>query len=337
MLGGRRRDLVLELSNLRIRYGAGANALYAVDGVSLSVAAPLSLGIVGESGCGKSTLARAVVALVPIYTGRIFLNGLDCTPSAARDSAGFRHKVQMVFQDPYSTLNPRMTVGATLAEALRVREHHETDRRDERNVVGLLRMVGLPGAAADKFPHQFSGGQRQRISIARALAVGPEVIILDEVTSALDVSVQATILNLLKDLQRELQLCYIVISHDLSVIRYMCDQVAVMYMGQVVEQATTDDLFAQPQHPYTQALLRSVPQLRDAGDSFTLAGETPDPRRPPSGCRFHTRCPIGPTYLAERSICIKEDPQALRTDGAEHFAACHFATAQVPYRQVLEG
>jgi oligopeptide/dipeptide ABC transporter ATP-binding protein len=316
---------VLELRNLRIRYGEGSNALFAVDGVSLAAAAPASLGIVGESGCGKSTLARGIVALVPIYSGRILLDGKDCTPSAARDSAAFRHRVQMVFQDPYSTLNPRMTVGATLAEALRVQSHSETTRANRRDVAGLLKMVGLPDAAADKFPHQFSGGQRQRISIARALAVSPEVIILDEVTSALDVSVQATILNLLKELQRELRLCYVVISHDLSVIRYMCDEIAVMYMGQVVERAKTDELFTRPRHPYTESLLRSIPQLAETASGFVLAGETPDPRHPPSGCRFHTRCPIGPLFEPARTNCIEVDPQQLGSDTGGRFAACHYA------------
>jgi oligopeptide/dipeptide ABC transporter ATP-binding protein len=315
----------LEVRNLVVRYGSGKNAVTAVDGVDLVVPPAGTLGLVGESGCGKSTIARAVVGLVPLAGGSISLDGKDHTAARSRGAASFRRRVQMVFQDPYSSLNPRMPVGEALAEAVSMRGpefRHRSRRRQE--VLWLLDLVGLPADTLDRYPHQFSGGQRQRIAIARALAVRPTVIIADEVTSSLDVSVQATILNLLKDLQRELQLSYLFISHDLSVVRLMSDQVTVMYLGRVVENADSDQLFARARHPYTQALIGSLPDLGRERTSAPLFGDLPDPRRPPAGCRFHTRCPIGPVYRPERTICVDKDPQLLaRTQ--EHLAACHFA------------
>jgi peptide/nickel transport system ATP-binding protein len=317
--------IALEATGLRVRYGSGANRLTAVDGVDLAVPKGRTLGLVGESGCGKSTIARALVGLVPVVGGSISLDGADCTSQKARDAAGYRRRVQMVFQDPYSSLNPRMTVGQLMGEALRLRGLTARDPRARReDGHRILELVGLTASVLQRYPHQFSGGQRQRIAIARALAVGPEVLITDEVTSALDVSVQATILNLLRHLQRELGLSYLFISHDLSVVRLMSDHVAVMYLGRIVEQAPSERLFAEPRHPYTKALMGSIPTFAASRRPAPLAGDLPDPRDPPQGCRFHTRCPIGPLARPERTICLQQDPNDLAVE-PDHHAACHFA------------
>jgi oligopeptide/dipeptide ABC transporter ATP-binding protein len=230
----------------------------------------------------------------------------------------------MVFQDPQSSLNPRLTVASMLEETLARRGLARSRRRTE--ALRIVDLVGLGSRALERYPHQFSGGQRQRVAIARALAVEPQVVIWDEVTSALDVSVQATILNLLSALQRELGLSYIVISHDLAVVRVMSDVVAVMYLGRVIEQAETDALFESPRHPYTQALIASLPTLTGERARAPVAGDIPDPRRPPEGCRFHTRCPVGPLVRADRTVCLERDPHEL-ADADEHRAACHFADA----------
>jgi peptide/nickel transport system ATP-binding protein len=316
---------ILEARGLSVRYGAGAHALTAVVDVDLAIPRAGTLGLVGESGCGKSTVARALVGLAPVVAGTIRLEGADRTSRAARSSARYRRRVQMVFQDPFSSLNPRMSVGTLLDEALSLRGGEFRSRRrraaESRRLVDL---VGLAAGALDRYPHQFSGGQRQRIAIGRALAVGPDVVVLDEVTSALDVSVQATILNLLRDLQREYGLSYLFISHDLSIVRLMSDEVAVMYLGRVVEQAPVDDLFARPAHPYTAALLSSIPSLRGPRRPAPLSGDLPDPRRPPAGCRFHTRCPVGPLARPERTECVEAVPP-LQPEARPHRAACHFA------------
>ena len=315
---------VLEVSGLSVRYGAGGRALTAVADAELAIPRGGTLGLVGESGCGKSTVARALVGLAPVVAGRITLGAADCSSQAARSSAGFRRRVQMVFQDPFSSLNPRMPVGELLEEALATsgallaRGARAAERRR------LLELVGLPAGAGERYPHQFSGGQRQRVAIARALAVGPEVLILDEVTSALDVSVQATVLNLLRQLQRDLHLSYLFISHDLSVVRLMSDQVAVMYLGRVVERAPVERFFAAPAHPYSEALMASIPSLRAPRQAAPLAGDLPDPRHPPSGCRFHTRCPVGPVARLDRQACTEQVPGLLPA-GGPHQAACHFA------------
>ena len=313
----------LDLQGVRVRYGSGRNAVTAVDGLDLAVQPGETLGLVGESGCGKSTVARAVVGLVPLSAGKILLDGQDFSSTAKRNSRSFRRRVQMIFQDPYSSLNPRMSVKEMLNEALsRVRGSRHADRRARS--LELLDLVGLSSSALDRYPHQFSGGQRQRLAIARALALRPDVIINDEVTSALDVSVQGTILNLLRDLQRQLNLSFIFISHDLSTVRYMSDRIAVMYLGRIVELAETDAVFGRPSHPYTEALIGSIPQIGQRRKAAPLPGDLPDPRNPPQGCRFHTRCPIGPIYNPERTICIEQDPQAVAA-GNPHAAACHFA------------
>lgn len=314
----------LEVQDLRVRYGRGHNALTAVDGVSFTVESGSTLGLVGESGCGKSTIARALLGLAPVVGGSITLGGTDCTAPKMRASRAYRSQIQMVFQDPHSSLNPRMTIGRTLSDALVLRGAENGNRADRRKeILRLLELVGLPVSSVDRYPHQFSGGQKQRVAIARALATGADFIVHDEVTSALDVSVQSTVLNLLKELQRELGLTYIFISHDLSVVRTMSDDVAVMYLGRIVERGERHGVFDDPAHPYTEALFESLPTIAGERRSAPLQGELPDPRNPPSGCRFHTRCPIGPLFVDGRSICMSADP----TDGADgrrNRAACHF-------------
>jgi peptide/nickel transport system ATP-binding protein len=316
---------ILQTRGLVVRYDRGARALTAVDGVDLTVPRGGTLGIVGESGCGKSTLARSLVGLAPATGGQIIFDGQDVTSLKERQARAYRRHVQMVFQDPRSSLNPRMTVGKVMTEALGMRRPRLGSRAEQHDeCVRLLSKVGLPADAMTRYPHQFSGGQRQRIAIARALAVGPSLLVNDEVTSALDVSIQATILNLLKDLQRELGLSYIFISHDLSVVRIMSDVIAVMYLGRIVEIAEPDELFLQPSHPYTRALLASAPTLAGARRKAPVAGELPDPRNPPSGCRFHPRCPVGPLTRPERTICRDVDPAAGVAE-REHASACHFS------------
>ena len=325
----------LEVSDLTVRYGEGHNAFTAVDSVSVTIPAGQTLGLVGESGCGKSTLGRAIVNLVPLSGGEVRIDGEDYSAARKRKSAQFHRRVQMVFQDPYSSLNPRMTIEESIRDALRTRGGlSRKSRQDE-----MLRLVETVGLAADvvhRYPHQFSGGQRQRIAIARALAVGPEVIIHDEVTSALDVSVQATVLNMLKEVQTQFGFGYLFISHDLSTVRYMSDIIAVMYLGRIVEVAPTDALFSAPQHPYTTALMSSIPRIGEARRSSTLVGDLPDPHDPPTGCRFHTRCPVGPMYDPSRQICIEVDPQA-DANGRAHQAACHFAGTSAKSIDVQKG
>jgi peptide/nickel transport system ATP-binding protein len=328
--GGGGLVTLLEVTDLVVRYGRGAHAMTAVDRVSFAVPAGTTLGIVGESGCGKSTIARSLVGLAAVAGGRIGVDGEDCTDERIRTSKRYRRRVQMVFQDPHSSLNPRMPAGRMLGDALEMREPRLRGRAERmQEIERLLDLVGLPASAAARYPHQFSGGQKQRLAIARALAVGADLIVHDEVTSALDVSVQATILNLLRGLQREFGLTYLFISHDLSVVRAMSDLVAVMYLGRIVELAPTDDIFAEPCHPYTRALFDSLPSLGNERRPAPLAGELPDPRKPPAGCRFHTRCPVGPLTDPDRSVCIDADP----TEDAgrrSHQSACHFAPEGVP-------
>lgn len=314
----------LAVRDLRVEYGTGRSRLVAVDGVSLIVPRHGSTGLVGESGSGKSTLARAVVGLLPTTGGSIALAG-EQTSDRSRRRPAYRRRVQMVFQDPYSSLNPRMTIREAIDEACAVARGGSRRSRDER-VEDLLAKVGIPTSALAHYPHQLSGGQRQRVAIARALAVEPEVIVLDEVTSALDVSVQASILNLLQDLQAEFGLSYLFISHDLSVVRVMSDVVAVMCVGQRVEFAGAEALFAEPEHPYTCALVESVPRVGTDVPNAAFSGDLPDPRNPPAGCRFHTRCPIGPLADSERRICVDEDPIRI-SESRVHEAACHFAAA----------
>ncbi|MCW3066708.1 MAG: transporter ATP-binding protein, partial [Solirubrobacterales bacterium] len=282
---------LLDVDDLHVRYGRGGGSLMAVDGVSFAVREGTSLGIVGESGSGKSTIARAVVQLVPSAGGRITLGDRDITNARGADLRHIRESVQMVFQDPFATLHPRRTIGASLREAIGLHERRASSAAGKLSVAALLDQVTLGVGLADRYPHELSGGQLQRVGIARALAARPRLVILDEVTSALDVSVQAAVLNLLRDLRSELGLTYVCISHDLAVISYLCTDVIVVYLGQIVERAPWPALVQGPRHPYTRALLDSVPHVHGAAaPAPAVAGDVPDPRNPPSGCRFHPRC-----------------------------------------------
>jgi len=297
--------------------------LRAVDGVDLEIGRGEALALVGESGSGKSTLALALCGLCPVDHGDMTLNGRTLP---ARRSRADQRRIQMVFQDPYSSLNPRLTVGGVLRELLRV--HHVVPRKlvDEESR-RLLTLVGLSGEALGAYPRQFSGGQRQRIAIARALALRPELLIADEPVSSLDVSVQATILNLLAGLRKELGLTLLLISHNLAVVRHLCDRVAVMYLGRIVEVAPTEELFSAPRHPYTRGLLAAIPRLAQDAQAGppAITGDPPSPLQIPAGCRFRTRCPIA------QPRCEREDPAlAGSAEAPGHLAACHFAFAPVP-------
>jgi oligopeptide/dipeptide ABC transporter ATP-binding protein len=310
--------------SLAARLRHEARVLRAVDGVDLTVERGEALALVGESGSGKSTLARALTGLLPLDKGgEIWLDGRKLP---ARRSRADQRRVQMVFQDPYSSLNPRLTVAGMLHELLRV--HHVVPRGEvdsfSKELIGL---VGLTEDALPAYPRQFSGGQRQRVAIARALALRPELLVADEPVSALDVSVQATILNLLQELRSSLGLTLLLISHNLAVVRHLCDRVAVMYLGRIVEVAPTAQLFAAPAHPYTRGLLAAIPRMRANGqdDAPAVIGDPPSPLRIPAGCRFRTRCPIA------QDICSREDPQLTAAPGTPaHQAACHFAFGYTP-------
>jgi peptide/nickel transport system ATP-binding protein len=288
-----------------------------------------TVGLVGESGSGKSTLARALVGLVPIAGGEVLLDDEHVPVRRSGKVTDRRRRVQMIFQDPFASLNPRMTVGAAIAEALTVRGGKERNTRS-LTVRHYLDLVHLDPDVATRPPGVLSGGQRQRVAIARALAAGPEVLIADEITSSLDVSVQSAVLNLMRELQRDLGLTVIFVSHNLATVRYVSDVIAVMYLGRVVEVGPTDDVVSRPQHPYTGTLLGAVPRLGERallGENELESGEPPDPHAPPSGCHFHPRCPIGPNAYPDRQVCVERDPRE-GSDGRPHRTACHFA-AQV--------
>ena len=292
----------------------------AVDGVDLEIREGMTLGLVGESGCGKSTLGRALLRLSPVTEGRVLFDGTDVSELRGERLRRIRQDMQMVFQDPLASLNPRQSVETILTEPLRA-HGIAYDRRTR--VRDLLDQVGLPASAAQKYPHEFSGGQRQRIGIARAIALEPRFVIADEPVSALDVSIQAQVLNLLEELQEKLGLTYLVIAHDLAVVRHAADEVAVMYLGGVVEQAPSDGLYAEPRHPYTKALMSAVPvpdpRVEATRERILLQGDLPSPANPPTGCRFHTRCPF-----RQESRCDTERP-VLRELAPGHRVACHFA------------
>ncbi|HZC30284.1 MAG TPA: dipeptide ABC transporter ATP-binding protein, partial [Gaiellaceae bacterium] len=299
--------------------------IHAVESVDLSVLSGETLGLVGESGCGKTTLSRTIIKLIEPTSGTITFNGRDITRFNRHQMREVRREMQIVFQDPYASLNPRMTVRDIIGEPLRIHGSYRGERGRQR-IDELLRTVGLSPEHANRFPHEFSGGQRQRIGVARALALNPQMIILDEPVSALDVSIRAQVVNLLESLQRDFGLTYIFVAHDLSVVRHVSDRVAVMYLGKVVELGTKHDIYERPSHPYTQALLSAVPieepGQRGKRERIVLEGDVPSPANPPSGCRFRTRC------WKAQPICAEEQPPLVERHG--HPSACHFAEVVKP-------
>jgi oligopeptide/dipeptide ABC transporter ATP-binding protein len=297
-------------------------AVRAVDGVSFDVFEGETLGLVGESGCGKSTTARLITRLLEPTGGQVIYKGEDISHRSRNDLKPLRRDMQMIFQDPYSSLNPRKTVGSIIGEPFVIHDVERSEDKRKRRVQELMDLVGLNPEHYNRFPHEFSGGQRQRIGVARAIALKPKLVVADEPVSALDVSIQAQIINLLEELQDELNLTIVFIAHDLSVVRHVCDRIAVMYLGKIVELADADALFEHPRHPYTGALLSAVPvpdpRLAREKQRQVLGGDVPSPTNPPPACRFHTRCP-----KARDGVCNVEEPLLEPKEGG-NFAACHF-------------
>jgi peptide/nickel transport system ATP-binding protein len=324
-----RGDALLELDDLKVYFPLRSGIVLdrhvgdirAVDGVSLEIARGETLGLVGESGCGKSTIGRTILRLYEPTGGRIVFDGRDITHLKEGELRPLRKRIQMVFQDPYASLNPRHSIGRIVGEPMRV---HGTANKGEASarVRELLSVVGLPPDAAARYPHEFSGGQRQRIGVARALALNPELLVCDEPVSALDVSIQAQIVNLMEELQRELGLTYLFIAHDLAVVRHISTRIAVMYLGKIAEIAPADDLYDNPLHPYTITLLSAIPipdpEVERARVSIRVEGDLPSPANPPAACRFHTRCPF-----VQPTRCADEEPLLRKLEG--HSVACHYA------------
>lgn len=323
---------LLEVREVRRKYPAGPKSLFgrhtqrlrAVDGVSFQVSNGETVGLIGESGCGKSTLGRLILGVEKPNDGEILFEGEPVTGLSAKARRAYNQNVQLVFQNPMASLNPRMTIGQSIAEALR----DSTPAKGVRTRVGeLLELVGMDAAVQDRFPHEFSGGQRQRVGIARALAVNPKLVVLDEAVAALDVSLQAQVINLLEDLQRRLGLSYVFIGHDLATVRHISDRIIVMYLGEIVEEGPAEAVTDTPLHPYTASLISSVPEpdpeRERTAERIVLTGEVPTPLNPPHACRFHTRCPIGPQFREDRSICATEKPELQDAENG-HRAACHF-------------
>ncbi|PMQ02276.1 MAG: peptide ABC transporter substrate-binding protein [Dictyoglomus sp. NZ13-RE01] len=321
-------SILLEVKNLKkyfpikrgIIFSKHVGDVKAVDDVSFYIKKGETVGLVGESGCGKSTVARVIIRLLEPTDGKIIFEGQDIASIPQEDLRKLRKDMQIIFQDPYSALNPRMTVSEIIGEPLVVHKIVKNNKEKEKRVQELLELVGLAPYHANRYPHEFSGGQRQRIGIARALALNPKFIVADEPTSALDVSVRAQIINLMQDLQKEFGLTYLFISHDLSVIRHICDRILVMYLGKLVEISNNEDLYNNPLHPYTQALLSAVPipdpEVAQRRKRVILTGDVPSPVNPPSGCRFHPRCPYA------MDICSKVEP-TLKEVQPGHYTACH--------------
>ena len=320
-------EVLLEVTNLKkhfpisegILFSKNVSLVKAIDGISFTISKGETLGLVGESGCGKTTTGRCILQLEKPTEGRILFDGRDLTEMDASTLAPLRQKIQVIFQDPYSSLNPRLKIGDTIAEPMKVHQVESDAISRRKRVTELLDICGLPSRMADRYPHEMSGGQRQRVGIARALSLRPEFIICDEAVSALDVSIQAQIINLLEDLREEFKLTYLFIAHDLSVVRHLCHKVAVMYLGKIVELSDCDELYDNPKHPYTQALLTAVPvpdpEVEKNREHSIMTGEVPSPINPPPGCVFHPRCSIAVPN------CRSEVPD-LNDKGAGHWVAC---------------
>jgi len=325
------RDLVKHFPITRgILIQRKIGSVQAVDGLSFEVKRGETLGIVGETGCGKSTTARLVMRLLDATSGEVRFDGRDITRLKGAPLKAVRREMQMIFQDPYSSLNPRKTVGSIIAEPFVIHGLHRDKGERRRAVQELMERVGLNPEHYNRYPHEFSGGQRQRIGVARAIALRPKLLIADEPVSALDVSIQAQVLNLLRELQDQFGLTLIFIAHDLSVVRHMCDRVAVMYLGKIVEMGSSDDLYGFPRHPYTGALLAAVPVADPAGhgrERRLLSGDVPSPANPPKACRFHTRCPKA------QELCSREEPP-LEDKGSGSLAACHFPLSREEIPQI---
>ena len=325
-------DVILEVTDLKKYFPISAGIVFqrqvgavrAVDGISFHVIRGETLGLVGESGCGKSTTGRTILQLYRPTEGSVRFEGQELSTMSGNELRQMRRRMQIIFQDPFASLNPRMTVGSIVSEPLQIHKIYSNKKERQQYVEALMEKVGLNPYFINRYPHEFSGGQRQRIGIARALALEPSFIVADEPISALDVSIQAQVVNLMEELQDELNLTYLFIAHDLSMVRHICDRVAVMYLGKIVELGPVDEVYDNPQHPYTQALLSAVPvpdpQVEENRQRIIIAGDLPSPANPPTGCNFNTRCPVG------FDLCFEEPDPPLIEVREEHYVSCHRVT-----------